>query len=358
MIDVSTETAGVLAGSSLVYRVRVESWLGGQLLDDDIPVAAGSEESDRTLRVPERITLTVPRVVDGVSFAPIAEDHPLAANGQRLRVQLGVGLRGSDVEWLQRGWFLIQDSTPSGDTVNVTAVGLLALIDEARLVSPYQPSGTLGSTLRGLCEPALTVDLTGAPTDRSVPAAMNIDDDRLQGVLDLLDAWAADAVVDNSGVLAVTAATQSTTPVVTLSRSGTVVQADGAATRQDGFNAVVARGTASDGGQIQGVAYDYTGPKRYGGPFNPLPVPSYFSSPLLTTVAQCNAAATTVLARLKRSAAQLYTVQAVPDPRLQPGDVAALDADGYTVAAAAIEKITLPYTSGSGPMTLSVRSLA
>lgn len=357
MIEVSDQTAGVLAGSSLVYRCRVESWLGGQLLDDDVPIVTGAEETDRTLRVPERVTLTIPRTVNGASYAPIADDAPLAANGQRLRVQLGVGLRGQETEWLQRGWFLIQESTPSGDTVNVTAVGLLALIDEARLVSPYQPTGTIGSTLRGLCEPALTVDLTAAPTDRNVPTAMNIDDDRLQGVLDLLDAWAADAVVNADGVYTVTAATQSTAPVVTLSRATTAVRADGGSTRQDAFNVVVARGTASDGGQIQGVAYDYTGAKAYGGQFNPLPVPSYFSSPLMTTVAQCNAGAATRLARLKRSSAQLHTVTAVTDPRLQTGDVAALDADGYTVAAAAIETIRLPYTSGSGDMVLGVRSL-
>lgn len=44
MIGTSDTTAAVLAGSSYVLRVRAESWLGDTLLDDDIPIATGSED--------------------------------------------------------------------------------------------------------------------------------------------------------------------------------------------------------------------------------------------------------------------------------------------------------------------------
>ena len=357
MISASTQTASILTGSSWIYRVRVESWLNGVLLDDDVPIASGGEETDRTLRVPERVTLAVPRLKDGVSYAPIGDDHPLATNGQRLRILLGVGQRGAALEWLQRGWFVVQDSQVNGDQVDVTAAGLLALADEARLVSPFQPTGTIGATLRGLLEPAVTVDLTGAPTDRSVPSAVNFDEDRLQAVLDLLDAWAADATVNPDGVFTVVPAGQSTTAVATLSRDTTAERVAGGSTRDGAFNVVVARGTASDGGQVQGVSYQSTGPRKYGGPFNPLPVPYFFSSPLLTTVGQCNAAAATVLGRLNRSGGQRYTVEAVPDPRLQAGDVVELDSDDFHVASAAIEAISLPYTPSGGSMGLTVRAV-
>lgn len=353
MITTTDTTASILAGSSWVYRIRVESWRGDELLDDDIPVEAGAEDSDRSLRVPERITLSVPRLHRGVTYAPYGDDHPLAANGQRLRVVLGVGGRGTEVEWIERGWFLVQDSPTAGNTVNVTATGLLTLIDEARFVSPYQPAGTLGSTLRGLMEPALTVDLTASPTDRSVPSTINWDEDRLQACLDLLDAWGADGSVSAAGVFVVTDAEQPTTPVVTISRSTTAIQVDGTSSRDDGYNVVVVRGTATDGGQVQGVAYETTGPKAYGGPFSDLPVPYFFASPLLTTVDQCTKAAVTVRDRLRRANAQRLTVEVPPDPRLQLGDVAALD----DVPAAAIEALRLPYTPGSGAMTLTVREL-
>lgn len=358
MIETTDITASILSGSSFTYKVRVESWLDGELLDDDVPIATGTEESDRSLRVPERVTLSVPIADRGTSYAPTEDDSPLAANGQRLRVLLGVGGRGTEVEWLQRGWFLIQDAQVDGYVVNVSAVGLLTLIDEARLVSPYQPTGTIGTTLRGLMEPALTVDLDNAPADRSVPSTINFDDDRLQAVLNLLDAWSADGYVDATGAFVVVAAGQNTTPVVTLSRSTTVVRAAGESSRENGYNVVVARGTASDGGQVQGIAYEYTGAKAYGGPFNPLPVPFYFPSPLLTTVTQCQAAANTVLERLRRTSTQRFKVDAVPDPRLQTGDVAALMTADYDLSAAAIESVQLPYTADGGPMRLGVRRLS
>ncbi len=359
MITLSAGALDVLTRSHKRY-VAVESWRGGQLLAADIPVTDVSEETDRTLRVPERVTLTVPRLDRGVSWSPIADDHPLAANGQTLRVKLGVGLGNAEVEWFQRGVFLIEDSAADGDTVNVTAVGLLALIDEARLVSPYQPTGTLAQTLRGLIEPALTVVVDATLVDRSVPAGINYDEDRLAAVEELLDAWPADAHVDSAGYLRVVPPAQSTTPVLDLTdgAGGTVITASGSSTREGAANVVVARGTAVDGGQVQGVAYDIgDGPKAHGGPFNPLPVPFFFASPLLTTVDQCSAAALTVLNRLRRNAGREFRVSMVPNPAVQAGDVVSVTTADYTGLACSVEALTLPYHAGGGAATLTVRAV-
>ncbi|MER5703473.1 DUF5047 domain-containing protein [Micromonospora sp. NPDC002296] len=358
MIELSTEAQSVLTRSYRLY-LRVESWLGDELLADDVPVETGAEEVDRSLRVPERVTLTVPQLDRGVSWSPTTADHPLAANGQRLRVQLGVGLGVGRVEWIQRGWFVIQSSDADGDSVSVQAGGLLSLVDEARLVSPYQPTGTLLSTLRGLVEPALTVVADPALVDRAVPSGINYDEDRLSAVGELLDAWAADASVTADGYLHVAPMATSTTPVLALTdrRGGTVIKATGSSTREGAVNAVVARGTAADGTQVQGVAYDYTGPKALDGPFNPLPVPYFYSSPLLTTVAQASSAAQTVLARLKRGTGREFDVEMVPHPGLQDGDTVTVTTDDYVALACTVEGLRLPYTPASGPQRLTVRSL-
>lgn len=356
MITVSDAARSVL-GRSFVYHVRVESWLGGELLADDIPIVSGSEDSDRALSVPERVSLSVPRLDRGVTWSPVSADHPLAANGQRLKVSLGIGVGGGVVEWLTRGWVVVESAVTRGDVVDVTGVGLLSLIEEARLVSPFQPSGTLGSTLRGLVEPALTVDLSAAPTDRSVPAGMNWDEDRLGAVYELLDAWPADITVDPEGFLAVTpTSTGSPVGALTDGAGGTAVSVDGESTREGAANVVVARGNASDGGQVQGVAYDTAGPKRMGGPFNPLPVPTFYYSPLLTTVAQCNAAAATILARRKRETARRFTAECVPDPTLVLGDVLTVTTAELDAVPCSVESLTLPYTA-SGTMGLMLREV-
>jgi hypothetical protein len=361
MIEVSDAAAELIETRSYRTLLSVQSWLGGELLADDVPVSSASEETDRTLSVPERVTFTVPRRYRGESWSPVADDSPVAANGQQLRVQLGVGLAGPQVEYWQRGWFVIQDSEVSGDSVSVSAVGLLTLIDEAKLVSPYQPSGTLVSTLRGLIEPALTVVVDDALDDRAVPSGVNYDEDRLGAVYELLDAWPADVRTTEEGYLHVTApaAAGSSVRSLTNGAGGTIIRATGRSTREQGFNAVVARGTDAAGTQIQGVAYASSdGPKGYGSAFNPLPVPYFFSSPLLTTVAQCQAAAATILARLQReSAAQTFEVECVPDGRLVAGDVVTVTTDDVADLECSIESLRLPYRADGGAMTLRVRSL-
>lgn len=359
MITLSDEALSVLT-RSFSYHIMVESWLADELLSDAIPITLGVEETDRALNVPERITLTVPRLDRGTSWSPVSDDHALAAKGQRLRVQLGIGLGNNRIEWFQRGWFVIRDSKAEGDAVTVNAVGLLSLVDEARLVSPYQPSGTLISTLRGLVEPALTVVVQDL-TDRSVPSGINYDEDRLAAVNELLDAWPAEGYVTEDGYLLVRPPQTSITPVLTLTNGtgGTVITASGQSTRDGCYNAVVARGTAADGGQVQGVAYDLSsGPLRYDGPFNPLPVPYYFASPLLTSTAQCTQAAATVLERLRRESALRFTAQIVPHPGLQVGDVVSITTDDYTDLPCSIEALSLPYTPGGGSQALTLRDVS
>jgi hypothetical protein len=351
VIDASDLVTTVLAGPAFQLTVSVSSWRDGTLLAADVPVVAAAEEGDRSLRVPERVTFTVPREMGGVSWAPHGDvEHPLASNGQRLSVKLGVGTTAGQLEYVQRGWFLIDSADVSGDSVEVVAVGLLHLVDEARLVTPYQPSGTLSTTLRGLIEPGLSVDLTDAPTDRAVPAGVNYDEDRLGAVLELADAWAAELVVTEGGYVAVEPSATPSAAVATLSDSGSaavVIRQTGSSSRDGGFNVVVARGTAADGGQVQAVAYDTSSPRAYGSAWSPYAVPYFFSSPLLTSLSDCSAAAKTVLRRLLRGAGAEYTIEMVPNPLLQCGDPVTLATARFS-GLATIEKLTLPYRISSG----------
>ena len=355
MLPLSDAAMAVLRGSHR-RDVRAQSWLGDDLLADDIPITSGTEQGDRGASVSDRITLSVPRLDRGVSWDPRRDDqHPLAACGQVLSVQLAI--ETDQWEWYQRGTYLITQSQPQGDTVSVEAMSLLQLVAEAGLVSPMQPSGTIGSTLRSLVEPGLTVMISGL-NDRAVPSGINWDGDRLSIVDSLMDAWAADRVVDPDGVLQVGPAVQSTVPVLSITDGvgGTTIRASGTSTRDDGYNCVVARGNAPDGGEVQGVAWVLSGPMRWGGPWSPYPVIYPYSSPLLTTPGQCQTAAITVLQRLARTTGRSWTVEMVPHPGVQLGDTLSQTVDGVT-SLVSVEALSLPWRAAGGSQTLTTREL-
>lgn len=357
MLDLSTEALAVLQ-RSFVMEVRASVWRGGELLADDVPVADGSESRDWSMNVPERVRLTVPRRDRGITWDPGADPgHPLASYGQQLHISYGVDIGKGDFEWIDRGWFLITDSEADGDTVNVSAQGLLTLIDEARFVAPFQPAAgdTLMSTVRGLVEPALTVVFDSSLVDRDVPLGMQWDEDRLGALNEVLDAWPAQDRVTEDGLLLVEPVTDIGTPVLALTdgQGGTVMRWQGATSRDGAFNAVVAEGEDSDGNQLRGVAYDHTSPYRIGGPYNPLPVPYTFSSPLLKSVAQCRAAALSQMTMVRRTTDRRMEVRMVPHPGLQLGDTVTVTNDTLRDAPGTIDAFTLPYTPGE--MTATVR---
>lgn len=360
MLDMSPEVADVLRGSYRM-RVRAEAWLDGELVAEDIPIAEGSETADITLAVPEQVTLTVPRQDRGVSWSPDHPQHPLASWGQRMRVSVGVDIRRGETEWFDRGEFLISSSGVDGESVSVNAVGLLALIDEAKLIAPFEPTGTIEATVRGLVEPALTVDVDPNLADRRVPVGLQWDEDRLAALHEVLDAWPARAAVTAEGYLAVAPDTDpaQAEPVLALTdgEGGTIVRMPGETTRDGAWNAVVASGENVDGEPVQGVIYDVLGtsPTRLGGPFNPLPVPYRYYSPLLTTAAQCRAAANTIMRRLRASASQHLQITAVPHPALQVGDVIWVRGEQLPDGGRCqITQLALPYTPGEMTMTVQV----
>jgi hypothetical protein len=361
MLDISDEAFEIMSTGGYTMTCRVESWRGDDLLADDIPIGSGTETVDVTQNVPESLTITVPRLKNGVTWAPGTDiDHPLAPWGQRLRVYLAVQT-SQGFEGMARGWFYIVETDCQDETVSVTASGLLGLIDEADFISPYSPSGNFTTIIRQLIEPELLVDFTNAPTDRAVPANTVQDGGRLDALYELLTAWGATAFVDETGTLQVVVAGDTSTSSLSLTdgAGGTAMKWGNKLSRDGAASAVVARGYDSTGADVQAVANDNdpASPTYINGPFNSLPVPYDYFSPLLTTVSQCQAAANTVLFNRRRQASRTITTTAVPMLALQTRDGVTVTSDDLNVDAelGIVDQLIMPLTPGDGGMTLGVR---
>jgi hypothetical protein len=372
MIAISEEVEAILAGYSYQIFWRLHSWLDEEVIAEDIPAFDVVEEGDLSLRVPERLTFRVPLEVDGVSWVPTTADSPLAIYGQRILAQVGVSVEFGAVEWLNRGIFLLNSVETDGSAITVECLGLLQLLDEAVLATEFQPTtgSTLGSTLRQLIEPGITVDLDEAPTDRAIPqSAVTWSDNRLDDVYTILDAWPAQGRITYEGnleILEVPDDPESGDEVFSFTDGvgGTVVEYRANLTRDGAFNAVIAEGQyADDRGALAGspivhtaVDVDVDSPFSIYGNFSPYLVVHKFASPLLSEHVETLLAATTRLRHLRQQASRTVEISCVPHPALQLGDPVMVTSTrlGISQQLGRIASLSLPYSADGGAMTLRV----
>lgn len=317
-----------LVDQSHRVRVRVDSWLGPDLLAEDVPIIEGELAETGDQKVPEVLNLTVPAEDPATSttWAPIEDPGaPLAAFGQRLRVRYVVDRGDGSRVVVPVGWYSVRDWTSNGRVVEVEAAGLLSVVDDDRLLAPTSPAGgaTLASELRRLMEGILPIDISTSLVDRAVPSGMAWQDNRLDALYELADAWPADLYVDELGAVKLEPPLDDDDdPELTLYEvDGVIVDRSDSGTRDSGYNVVVARGEAAtdvDRPPVVGIALDTdpSSPTYASGPYGR--VVRFFASPLLLTEAQCQSAAEKLLRDALRRT-RTFPVLMVPDARVRPG---------------------------------------
>lgn len=136
---------------------------------------------------------------------------------------------------------------------------------------------------------------------------------------------------------------------------GALVEPQQTLSREGVYNGVVASGASEDGKPPVGPAIawdtDENSPTYYKGPFGAVPL--FYQSKMLTTFAQCQAAALGLLAP-RLGLKQTVSVQTLADYALEPDDVIATTMPDGTQDRHIIDSITYPLTGGT--MTLSTRS--
>lgn len=358
-------TDEVLAGTA-GWSCRISSWLGAEMLSDDVPIMTGRITADVSSEVPERLSFTVPAatIVDGYRFEWCPRDdwhHPLARYGQQLQVQILVTSAVTGTVWdTTVGRFAIQNWTEADDgSIAVEAAGLLQRVADARIVSATGPlpNGTLVSETRRLVSgTGLSVTFDPALADRTCPQAMEWSDDRLGALYDVADAWPARLRTDPWGMLhLLPPLPEEPEPTAALVDGvrGVVVSAPRADTRDRIYNRVVARSADADDPEaapIQAIANVTTGPMSTSGPYGI--VTRFYASPLITTQAQAKASAETILAT-SVVPSRSVPVELAPDPRIDiddPVQVRLGDAEwsGY------VTSYDLPLTVPDGAMTLTI----
>lgn len=337
--------------SAVSWRPKVSSWLSGVLLAADIPVVSGRVTWDAGQKVPDAVTIRVPRFDGAQDWLPTSSDAPLARFGQQLDVTVVV----ADVE-VRLGRFLIVDWEYDESTITVKGAGLLQIAVDSRLLEPTAPrdSGTLKSEFARLLPPQMSAQFDGSLVDRACPASMSWDEERIDALWDIARAWPAVLRPDSWGQIRVIPPVESGTPVLKLTdgEGGTVVSVPRGDTR-DGVYNIVKASSSADGVVASAVSETSAGPMAVA-TYNP--VPKFMSSPLLLTDAQCLAAANAERERSLRKSSVLKVTMA-PDPRLELDDTVEVLRDGFRDWGVVVA-VDMPLTINDGAMRVDVGVLA
>lgn len=265
-----------------------------------------------------------------------------------LFAERGVAFGGGSVEYVSLGYFRIgnveQPDAPNGP-IRLTGSDRMSMIIDAKLTDPRQYAATetyedvvSDLVLDAYADAEIEWDELAVATD-PIGRSVVVESDRYAFLHELVTSVGKVAYFDHRGVLVIKAPPDPSTPLWTVSRGkgGVLVSVSRSMSRDGVYNGVIATGEAFDTETpSRGLATDdgVDSPTRWGGPFGK--VPREFASPLLTTDAQAQLAAATVL---RRSLGLPYNVDfsAIPNPALEPDDPIAVGIEGTpTIVAPAL----------------------
>lgn len=353
-----TMPAEMVESLTFPYRLQVtvtvleDGYLPGAVLN----VVGGDlqQDADPPVRRTARLSIAVDALSTDEQIQDLAES--LVAGGVLLQLDWTMTLMDGRTFTLPIGLLRAESSEWSvGDgVISVVAYDMGMAVADDRFVLPRTMSG---GTKAAAIEDLLT---------ESVPATMDIDagvpsqtlysttwdTDRDGAVTDLSVAlgcwwwWGPEG-----GWFLAPIPTPATSPADWVVPVG-VVTANGTSSRENTFNAVVVTGQLPEGeagAPPYAVAYDDdpTSPTYWDGPFGHKP--RFYSSPVLTTDAQCAAAAATLLGQYLGMTRGM-TLTLPPHPGLEPGDTVSTGSPAGVFVA---DEVTLQL-DGS-PMTVKAR---
>ena len=360
MWQISPAAAAMLRSSHQVqYRATAITAVQGSV---ELPVlTAGDVKTDAGSQVRRSgsATFADPRLF------PEDVYEALSPIGSELFLEYGISVPGG-VEWvpLMTGPIQKVGAKSPPDAITVDVAGRSRRIAEDRFPAPTQTidGATIVSEITRLITEtmptAVVLDQTNGNTQ--VAPQLDMDAERWRDGIEKLAAAASLEVFDDplGRFVLRPVPTLNDPPVwdVDQGEGGVLISADLELTREQVYNGVVARGQRSDGTPsvyAMVVDDDASSPTRWGGPFGKRL--RFYTSSLLTTVEQCQAAAQSMLEKVKGYAATV-TLTTITNPALDAGDVIRVRLLDGTQQLHILDNVPVPMDVSS-PQQLTTRSV-
>lgn len=377
---------------SNIARFRLEAWRAGVNISNatypnGLRFSGASVSEDSSGGVRRKLACTFPELRARGKPSVLAD--LLAPTGTELRAWRGLQYPSGKVELVPQGVFVIDSQTMDyGDgSIDISAApDRWARVQRARFLKPRTstPSQMVRAAAQALiveAVPGVTVSNTATSTVKV--GALTWERDREKAIRDMLAGIGAEAYFDRGGNLVIRdIPTLEQTPVWNVDAvragddtlgAGVLLSARRSKDRTRTYNVVVVNPVAAT---TTSASYDDdysantdSGPVATWGPVivkdtNPASatyvngpfgeVPTFLRSPVITTSAQAQKAATAALAKAIGLAAQL-DVESVVNPALDCGDVITVSLPDGVTETHIVDGLTIPLTP-EGSMPIATRS--
>lgn len=309
--------------------------------------------------------------VTDAGIVPDTSADALTPFGNEIRLWRGIRYEGTNrVEEVPLGVFVITSvevqTTAQGTTVQVQGSDRSLRIQRARWTEPYQVAGASVESAIASVLSDRWADVTTAldTTSRTVTRATfgtDTNSDPWADAGKLAEAAGFDLYFDGDGIARLTEIPdyENATPDATYAEGAdaVVLSLTRGISVSDTYNGVIATGEGAElADTFRGEVWDEddSSPTYRFGPFGQ--VPRFFSSPLITSNEQAQAAAAALLARGKGAVESISWTQ-VCDPSLDAGDLIAVTNSATKVnTVLVLDRLTVPLDA-TRPMQAVARSI-
>lgn len=349
MYAVSDEFLNAIRSSHAII-VKATAYRGGSIVTgaEDLAVVDGSVRVDGRSKVR--------RTVEGLNIVSADGSTStlrslLTVSGTEIQLYRGVRFPNGRDELAPVGRFRIEavtDDLSQAGVVSITAPDLTARVIDDRFMTPR--AGNAGATIvaqitaliQETIPNAAVFDSSGSTA--TVPSGIVWERERWDAIEELGTSIGCTVYCDPEGNWRIEPVSSLSSPALWIVNAGTnavLLGGTRSATRDGVFNVVVASSSPTDGtAPVYAIAQDTdpASPTYVSGPYGR--VPRFYSSPLLTTTIQAQAAAQTILDRsLGVRGALALTTMVNPalevgdriDVALPSGEIQRCIADGFTV---------------------------
>lgn len=342
--------------------VECDCLLAGQIVASDLALIDGGVQLDRQAAIRGRLSATL---VEPLRLPDTSSDV-LGPGGYELSVRRGIRYRDGVEEWMSLGVYPIQTSSlDHGLLTKISALDRAQIVADARLEADYViTAGTNYATaisallLDGV--PWLTIAFPS--TSYSTPSlTFPAQTDRWSAAQSMAKSIGCELYFDGLGRCVMTSEPDPSTaqPVWTIAEGerGTLTALTIDRDRSYAYNRVIAYSVNTSGAAVyRGVATDSepTSPTYYFGPFGRKP--RFFASEFIASDAQAQSAAQSIL-NANLGIARSVSLDAVPNPALEPGDAITVTRSAMGVADEVhlIDTLSVDL-SAAGRMSLTSRA--